>query len=235
MVAILVVLTIILFVAADLILQWVRARREAPAPRFRSDRVEVADLLLPAVQPEQFQLPAGLFFHRGHTWLNLLFSGQVKVGIDDFTQKLLGRVDGISLPAVGTAVMAGRPFATLRQAGRTLTVCAPVDGTVCAVNGELFKTPHLLRRDPYTRGWLVALQPTDLTPQLGGLMVGARALQWLGGELGRLREFLGSALAARQDALVGLTAADGGLLAEGLLEQLDDATWAQFQDRFLRA
>jgi hypothetical protein len=38
-----------------------------------------------------------------------------------------------------------------------------------------------------------------------------------------------------RDALVGTTAADGGLAADGLLERLDNETWAEFQSKFLGA
>jgi len=230
MVAILVVLTIVAFVLADLALQWRRARRAVPARAAGRG----ADLLLPQLQPERFSQPAGLFFHPGHTWANLLFSGQVKVGVDDFLQRLLGRVDAVTLPPHGVEVRAGQPFAVLRQGERSLALLSPVDGVVCAVNGELVKAPGLLKRDPYTRGWLVALQPHDLGANLAGLAVGQRAAGWLRDELGRMRDFLQGLLEGQRDQLVGATAADGGLSAEGLLERLDDAAWGEFETQFLR-
>jgi glycine cleavage system H protein len=162
-----------------------------------------------------------------------LFSGQVKVGADDFLQKLLGRVDAITLPPLGVEVKEGQPFVAFRQGNRTATLAAPVDGVVCAVNSEAAKTPSLLRRDPYTRGWLVAIRPKDLTANMPQLMLGEKSVRWLKLELSRLRDFLGETLAMHQDAQVGVTAADGGLAAEGLLERLDDERWAAFQSQFL--
>ncbi|MBI4841546.1 MAG: glycine cleavage system protein H [candidate division NC10 bacterium] len=232
----LVILTFALSIAAGLVVERLRARRgpvRPPAPRPGKARVE--DLLLPSLQSRRFVLPGGLFFHRGHTWANLLFSGQVKVGADDFLQRLLGHVDAVTLPPLGAEVKQGQPLATIRQGGRTATLTAPVDGVVCAVNGELAKAPGLLKRDPYTRGWLVALQPTNLAANLPGLAVGESALVWLKAELARLQEFLHATQTLKQDALVGVTAADGGLVADGLLEHLDDEAWAEFQSRFLSA
>jgi glycine cleavage system H lipoate-binding protein len=231
MVAVFVVLTIILFVLADFILQKVRARR-MPAPAV-APRTGAADLLLPNLQPERFALPGGLFFHRGHTWANLLFSGQVKIGIDDFLQKLLGRIDGVTLPPIGVEVKAGQPFVALRQGDRTAMLSAPVDGVVCAVNQELAKAPSLLRRDPYTRGWLVAIRPKDLNANMSLLMVGEKSREWLTLELGRFADFVRGVMSQHQDVLVGATAADGGLSADGLLERLDDEHWTEFQGQFL--
>jgi glycine cleavage system H lipoate-binding protein len=235
MVAILVVFTIILFVVSDLVVQWMRARRSVRAAASQPKAASLVDLLVPSLQVERFGLPGGLFFHRGHTWVNLLFSGQVKVGVDDFIQKLLGRVDAITLPPVGAEVKQGQPLASIRQGGRTALLPAPVDGVVCAVNAELAKIPGLIKRDPYTRGWLVAMRPTNLTANLSRLSVGQGALVWLKGELARLQEFLHVTLTVKQDALVGATAADGGLVADGLLEHLDTEIWAEFQSKFLGA
>jgi hypothetical protein len=53
--------------------------------------------------------------------------------------------------------------------------------------------------------------------------------------LARLQEFLHVTLTVKQDALVGATAADGGLVADGLLEHLDTEIWAEFQSKFLGA
>jgi glycine cleavage system H lipoate-binding protein len=232
MVAILVVLTIIAFVMADLAVQWHRARKTAPTKAVA--HAGPADLVLPGLQAERFPLPAGVFFHPGHTWVNLLFSGQVKVGVDEFLQRLVGRIDALTLPPQGIEVKAGQPFVVLHQGDRRLALLAPVSGIVSAVNAEAAKAPGLLKRDPYTRGWLVALQPKDLTAALPGLALGERAVAWLRSELSRMRGFLQDTLEAHRDAVVGMTAADGGLTADGLLERMDDATWAEFEARFLR-
>ena len=235
MVAILVVVTIALFIVADLVVQWLRTRQATAAPAAQPSGPTAVDLLAPNLQPERFILPGGVFFYRRHTWVNLLFSGQVKVGMDDFLQRLIGRVDAITLPPVGVEVKQGQPFVAIRQGSKTAMLASPVNGVVCAVNGELAKMPGLIKRDPYTRGWLVALRPTNLTADLQQLAVGEGALNWLKTELARLREFLHNALSVRQDALVGATAADGGLVADGLLEHMDNETWVEFQSKFLGA
>jgi len=233
MVAILVVLTIILFVLADIVLQWVRMRRDKATLGVHMRAGNLTDLLVPGLQPGRFGLPGGLFFHQGHTWGNLLFSGQVKIGLDDFVQKLLGHIDGIALPPAGAELKQGQPFAAIRQGGRTARLVAPVDGVVCAVNSEIAKAPGLIKRDPYTRGWLVTVRPTNLTANLLHLSIGERAFSWLQSESARMQELLHVTLGRDKDALIGTTAADGGVVAEGLLEHLDDDTWNEFQSKFL--
>lgn len=232
MVVLLVVLTIIVLVVLDLLILRRIPRRVKPAPVIS---VPGMDLLLLSLKPERFTLPAGLFFHSGHTWANVLFSGQVKVGIDDFLQRLLGRIDAVTLPPVDVKLREGQPFASIHQGRRIATLRAPLDGVVCAVNAELIKVPGLLKRDPYTRGWFVTLRPTKLSTDLARLKVGKDALAWLEAELARLEEFLRATLSLKREELVGATAADGGLVADGLLEHLDDETWKTFEWEFIAA
>ena len=167
--------------------------------------------------------------------MNLLFSGQVKVCVDDFLQRLLWRIDDIVLPPVGATVKEGEPFITVRQGGRAVILRAPVDGEVCAVNSELVKNPNLLRRDAYTRGWFVTLRPTGLAADLPRLKVGEEALGWLKTEVERFQKFLSDMLRVGHRSLVGLTAADGGVHVDGLLEHLDEEAWRRFQKEFLGA
>jgi hypothetical protein len=43
-------------------------------------------------------VPTFNFLHRGHTWVALENAGRVRIGLDDFCQKVLGPVDKIKLP-----------------------------------------------------------------------------------------------------------------------------------------
>ena len=101
MVLTLTLLAVIVLVTVSTALRRRLARRLKPGPA----RTPLPpDLPFPTLQPERFSLLGGMFFHRFQTWANLLFSGQVKVEVNDFLQKRLGHVDGISLPPVGATV-----------------------------------------------------------------------------------------------------------------------------------
>jgi hypothetical protein len=67
------------------------------------------------------------------------------------------------------------------------------------------------------------------------LKVGEDALAWLRMEVSRLQKFLSDMLRVEQHALIGLTAADGGVHVDGLLEHVDEETWRRFQKEFLGA
>lgn len=48
-----------------------------------------------------FQVPENVHLHRGHSWAKT-FGGAVAVGLDDFAHKLIGPLDEVRFPAVGT-------------------------------------------------------------------------------------------------------------------------------------
>ena len=54
-----------------------------------------------------FSLPEGLFYHQGHSWVMPQGAELVKVGVDDFAQRLVGKSNKISLPKVGSRIEQG--------------------------------------------------------------------------------------------------------------------------------
>lgn len=207
-----------------------RAGAQRRAPRDGSQRGPGVAVPLASLHPRQFALPAGIFFHPSHTWLGLLPSGQVKVGLDDFLRRLLGRIDAVALPRVGAVLARGGPLAGLKQGGRALGLRSPVDGTVAAANPLWEGDPHRASRDPYGEGWMVKVVPTNLAHNLQGLKIGEPAVWWLQEEVRRFRDFAARFIAP--DPELGPRLADGGLPLEGVLERLDDATWSRFERGF---
>ena len=87
--------------------------------------------------PHKINVPAGVFVSPAHAWVSLDLSGTVRVGIDDFTQRLLGPIDGLTLPATGERIEKGAPLFSICKAGRRLSVPSPVSGVVAGVNSAL--------------------------------------------------------------------------------------------------
>lgn len=215
MVVIFVVLTILFFIILDVIIHKIRGGK-----------------LVIAVQNENsIRLPKGLFYSTGHTWANIQLSGNVKVGIDDFVQKLMGNISEIQVQPIGKTVKQGETLVQIKQGNRVLSFASPVDGTVTKINDYLLKNPVLLQQSPYQASWIYEIQPTNLSYNLPKLLVGERSIAWLKIELSRLRDFLSST--AVTPTLVGQTMQDGGIPANGLLEQLNDQSWDAFQKQFL--
>src|SRR5579864_6960515 len=48
-----------------------------------------------------FQVPENLRYHAGHTWALSESRDLVRVGMDDFASKLIGKIESVSLPQRG--------------------------------------------------------------------------------------------------------------------------------------
>lgn len=214
MVAILVLLTIILFLTVDFFVERARARSAAPVPAIARPMRAPADVAA---------LPAGVFVAPGHAWMELRPAGDVRLGADRVPLTLLGGVDAVELAPEGSVLHRGDPVAVLRKGEREVKVRTPVDGEVTAVNPALGRRPATLDEHPFGGGWLVRLAPRNLGEALKRMFVADGAVEWMRRELGRLRDLL-VGFAARP-ALAAATLPDGGLPVEGLAARLTDDEW----------
>lgn len=75
------VLTLVLFLVGDVINRKIQARKlKTSVPGTASSEPEIHV----GLKVEDLVLLPGLFYHRGHTWAGVDFSGKIKVGLDDF-------------------------------------------------------------------------------------------------------------------------------------------------------
>ncbi|MEJ2367000.1 MAG: glycine cleavage system protein H, partial [Acidobacteriota bacterium] len=127
MVPLLVILTIIGFLAVDLAVQAVAGRRRAKVGK---------ELKLGPSQPLSWNVavPDGYFLSPGHTWAYLEHNGNVRVGMDDFGRQMMGVPDAMDFPRLGTELRRGEPMATVYIGSRLAHLPAPVDGVVEDVN-----------------------------------------------------------------------------------------------------
>lgn len=178
----------------------------------------------------EFGLPGGVFISPGHVWANVTVPGMVRLGLDDFARKMIGRIDAIDLPVKGAMIKKGERLFSVRQGERVAVLQAPVSGKVHEVNVELSHHLDWITRRPYEHGWVCSLQPEHLADELGHLKIGESAAAWYQAEIARLQQLLGS---APGDGVPSAAPAVGSL-TEGQLEQADDRTWGRFTQAFLQ-
>ena len=154
------------------------------------------------------------------------------VGIDDFIQKALGRIERVSVPAKGQKVKQGEPVITIQHGGKVLSLVAPVSGTVYAINTDALDNPALIMENPFEEGWLFMVEPEQLASNISVLAIAENAFSWLKQETVRFREFLASN--GMQPAVAGETMLDGGVPVSGSLDFLDESGLKKFEEEFLR-
>lgn len=226
MAALLMVFTFVAFLMTDIVVRRVqRSRAMATA-------TNEAGFGLPYnLKVEDLALPDGIFFHEGHTWAGIDAGGKIKVGLDDFMQKILGRIDGIKASKVGAAIHKGEKIFSIIQGKRTADFHSPIDGVISSINEEVINNPAVLKENPYEKGWIYAIKPTNLAQDIKSLNIAEEAMNWIKNEVQKFKEFLAEQFV--QDKKLGLTMADGGLPVEGIMEYMDDISWLKLQEEFL--
>ncbi len=117
-------------------------------------------------------------YTKRHEWV-MLEDDVVTIGLTDYGQKELGRVTFMDMPAEGIEVNAGDEAVTVESANDSLSVMAPLDGTIVEVNSLLEDAPDLINSDPYGDGWLFRLEATDIK-SWSDLMTAEEYEAWVG-------------------------------------------------------
>jgi len=174
-----------------------------------------------------FQVPTSKYYlHRGHAWAVLESADQVRVGLDDFSQKILGPADRWKLPEVGKVHYQDHICLTQHRQGHKAPFLAPVDGIIAAVNPKVQQRPSLAHDDPYGEGWLFLVKPSNLEHNLENLLYGEASAAWIDQESHRLLHLM--------ETKVGVTLPDGGAIVDDVYGHYPDLGWRPLvQDLFL--
>ena len=158
------------------------------------------------------------FYHQCHTWARIEGKANVRIGIDDFGQHILGPIDKISLPIKDEKL--GKKSIRVKGRGSIIPLNPPVDGYVVEVNEELVNHPELVNASPYEKGWIVLLRPTSLVKNLKKLFFGPAAIQWFDVEMYRLAALITAEINHGAGDELGMTMPDGGLPDFNVLDKL---------------
>jgi glycine cleavage system H protein len=105
-------------------------------------------------------VPKDLKYTREHEWAKQEGS-RVRIGITAYAQQELGDVVFVELPKVGAKVTAAKTFGVVESVKAVSDLFAPVSGEVAEVNGELSQKPETVNQDPYGKGWMLLVTPSN--------------------------------------------------------------------------
>ena len=198
----------------------------AGMPAYHGCAVNLAKLVEELEEVFGIKVPISRYLHRGHTWVALENGGRVRLGLDDFSQKVLGPGDEIKLPVIGEEMRHDSVTMALARQGAKAAVLAPLDGIIEAVNPKVLARPKLAHDDPYGDGWLMVVAATNLESDLGKLVTGEGNAAWIEEETQRLLAML--------EPSVGATLQAGGSLVDDVYGQFPELGWERLVKEFLR-
>jgi glycine cleavage system H protein len=187
--------------------------------------------LLPAVGV--LRIPQGLFYSRNHTWTHLEKSGLAEVGIDDFLMHITGEVEFRILKKPGNFINKGDLLAEIDQNGKQLQIYSPISGRIIETNSILYETPGIINEDPYEKGWIYKIQPSDWVAETESCYLANEAITWSKKELERFKDFMAVSVRKYSPETAMIILQDGGELKDRSLSVLPGEVWQDFQESFL--
>jgi glycine cleavage system H lipoate-binding protein len=148
-------------------------------------------------------VPGGVYVAPEHTWVSVEMTGEGRIGLDEFFHKTVGAVDDVELPTKGAQVSRGEALFRVRHGDRDIAFPSPLTGRVSQVNHELTYDLELFRQRPYEAGWICCIDPSELTPNLRRLRIGADAVGWYQEEVENYRRTLSELVERRSAAEPG--------------------------------
>jgi glycine cleavage system H protein len=185
---------------------------------------------------EWFRVPGEYHFHQGHSWAKEGRDGVASVGLDDFAQKLVGKMESVDLPPIGSRLVQGEKGWILRVDSRDIPMLSPLDGEVVAINEEAVRSPEIVNEDPFGKGWLLKIRPDRFAANRTSLLSGRLAMRWTEEVLHGLRVTMGGSLGpVSQDGGTTLPVhQDGGTPVTGIAPALYGEEWeAKVKEHFL--
>ena len=173
-----------------------------------------------------FDVPMDYFFHNGHTWARIESGGYIRIGLDDFSLKLLGKADALDLPLMGKELDKDNVGWGLRRKDNHADVLSPVGGVIVEVNSKVRENPELANREPYGDGWLFMVRTPDIKGAAKKLMTDTESLNWINSEVNQLEGMI--------EEVAGPLAADGGYLQNDIYGNLPDLGWKNLTKTFLK-
>jgi glycine cleavage system H protein len=104
--------------------------------------------------------PKDLRYTKEHEWARRT-GKTVVVGVTGHAQEALGDVVYVDLPKLGAQLTAGASFGTVESTKAVSELFAPLSGKVVKVNQALADEPQLINQDPYGKGWICEVEPSE--------------------------------------------------------------------------
>jgi glycine cleavage system H protein len=179
------------------------------------------------------RIPQGLFYSKNHTWAHLEKSGIANVGLDDFLLHLTGEVKFSNLKKPGNFINKGELLADIDQNGKLLQIYSPLSGRIMNTNTMLYESPGVINEDPYGKGWIYKIKPSEWIAETDSYYLAENAIAWSKKELERFKDFMAVSMKKYSPETSMVILQDGGELRDQPLSELPNEVWQDFQKSFL--
>lgn len=136
----------------------------------------------------EFAIPGGVFISKDHCWAEIDQDGNVKIGLDDFAKKIIGKIDTIDFPNLGMTTKSGQALFSIKQGKRRITFASPISGSVSQINEDLQDNIENIELSPYDQNWICKIDADNLDLELRDLKIGNAAVAFYQEDIEKYQE-----------------------------------------------
>ena len=105
--------------------------------------------------------PEDRYYSTEHEWVLANEDKTLYIGITEYAQEELGDLVFVEMPSVGTVVENMGKLGEVESVKSVSDIYCPISGKVIEINQEAVQSPEIINEDPYGKGWLVRLDPSN--------------------------------------------------------------------------
>jgi len=110
-----------------------------------------------------------LLYYQKYIWAKVLEDGTVKIGVNNLFRESVGDILYVDLPCHRSRVEQGRMFIRILASDKQMhKLLVPIRGKVVQINHEINFNTDLINKDPFGKGWIAQVEPSNLEEDLRG-------------------------------------------------------------------
>ena len=118
----------------------------------------------------KYSVPENLYYIKEHEWISVEDPDAARIGITDYGQKGLREITYFYAGKRGAKVKRMETICKIESVKCVAEILSPLSGVVLRFNNALFDDPGIINQDPYGRGWITIIRPTNLDKELEKLL-----------------------------------------------------------------
>jgi glycine cleavage system H protein len=118
----------------------------------------------------KYSVPENLYYIKEHEWISIEDPDAARIGITDYAQKALREITYFYAGKRGAKVKRMETICKTESVKCVAEILSPLSGVVLRFNNALFDDPGIINQDPYGRGWITIIRPTNLDKELEKLL-----------------------------------------------------------------
>ncbi|MDH5390064.1 MAG: glycine cleavage system protein H [Candidatus Bathyarchaeota archaeon] len=119
---------------------------------------------------DTYDIPENYYYIKEHEWTLIENTDTAKIGITDYGQKALREVTYFYAGKKGVQVKRMETICEIETVKCVAEILSPLSGEVLTFNKALFSEPNIINREPYSRGWIAIIRPTNLDDEIEKLL-----------------------------------------------------------------